>query len=145
MSFSSIVRAPTASSAPVQSASVRAKVEIAESEHSTSTEESVEVIEREMPGQKHNDVLGVKDVKGGKDGKEVKVNRKGRKEREKAKKLEEKAMAEGITSMSSVAPGVGTNDDWIEAGGRKVGKKYKGKGGIAVISVRNLKPRPCHT
>jgi hypothetical protein len=36
--------------------------------------------------------------------------------------------------------------EWHEAhNGRKVGKKYKGKGGITVTSVRKLNPRPCHT
>lgn len=36
-------------------------------------------------------------------------------------------------------------DEWVEAGKAKVGKRWKGKGGKQVTSVRTLNPRPCHT
>jgi hypothetical protein len=36
-------------------------------------------------------------------------------------------------------------DEWVEAGKAKVGKRWKGKGGKQVSSVRTLNPRPCHT
>jgi len=134
-SFSSIVRAapasPVAKVPAVRDPLVKVKttVDAAESVHSNSTEDSVEVIEWETATPTNK-----------KDKHEKNVNRKGKKEREKAKKLEEKTAAAAAALASVTA-----NDEWIEAGGRKVGKKYKGKGGIAVISVRNLKPRPCHT
>ena len=134
-SFSSIVRAipasPTTKASTVKESMVKAKpVEIAESIASHSDEDSIEVIEWDSAALTKKDRTDKAD----------KVNRKGRKEREKAKKLEEKTAA-----AAAVLASVTANDEWIEAGGRKVGKKYKGKGGIAVISVRNLKPRPCHT
>ena len=63
-------------------------------------------------------------------------------------KKKEKEKAEKIKKVKKEKKDKGhldRDDDWHEAGNRKVGKKYKGKGGVAVTSVRNLKPRPCHT
>ena len=118
-SFSAVVQSSPSAverSAPVKAAESKESPESVASGGTLETDDSVEVIEWEAVP---------KPVK------------------EKKEKFDKPPGKKGKNGTKPTDKG---DNEWHEAGGnKKLGKKYKGKGGLAVTSVRNLKPRPCHT